>query len=117
MKKIKKKHGTKEYAQYIHATRRLKERYDIEITDQEYSQLVNYIKKGKTHYSDGTEVICLGRQSLRITLWCIFWRTHRLYAVYDKIHKTIATFLPYEWATKNGMEGAIDDSETALLGL
>ena len=99
--KRKDKH-TKEYAQMIHALRRLKERYDMDLCEGEYMSLRNYIRKGKSLYPDGTEAIFVGRQSLRITLWCLIFRNRRLWAVYDKIHKTIVTFLPEEWASRNG---------------
>lgn len=72
------------------------------LTEGEYLTLRNYIRKGKAVYPDGTETVFISRQSLRITLWCIIYKAKRLWAVYDKNHKTIVTFLPEEWATRNG---------------
>jgi len=93
----------KDNAQIQHARRRLLERYNIDVTIEEYLQICNFIKKRdrKPGMSEFIE-----KESTRVSHWLVNlekWAGKELWvpAVYDKKRKRIATFLPLE---------AMDDS-------
>lgn len=85
-------------AQIQHARRRLRERYEIEITVEEYLQICNYIKKRDR--KPGMSIF-VEKETNRITHWLVnleVWAGEELWVpvTYDKQRKRISTFLPLE---------------------
>lgn len=72
--------------QKSHAIRRLFERYEIRVNDNQYQNLVNLIKDNKARF--------ITRQSNRVTVFEISYLNRKLVACYDSSRKSIATFLP-----------------------
>lgn len=90
-KKRRSQPRTKASAQYLHAKKRALERYGIELTKDRYRALCQDIRLGA-----GT---CLGRQSLRVSVWriTVFMQEKPSVicnVVYDTSRGTIVTFLP-----------------------
>lgn len=107
-----KKQKTKKYAQQKHAMDRIgeKDRYGLDISEEEYYRLCGYIRKGKTIYADGTTLRFIKKQSSRVTIWNIIWKGDKsLIAVYDKDRKRIATFLPQEWLDRRSKNEPASD--------
>lgn len=80
---------SKTVCQKIHAKNRIKERFGFEINKHEYRYLISLIQNNKAQF--------IKRQSNRTSLFLIKIKNIETVAVYDKIRKTIVTFLPKEW--------------------
>lgn len=79
---------TKAQAQRIHATKRAEERYGMTLTRDMHHQLVKMIQSGKS--------TVIERQSLRVSVHELMIEDEPVRVVYDRIRKTIVTFLPFE---------------------
>lgn len=75
-------------AQIHHALQRAKERYSINLSIDDYLDLVRQIQAGHAKFVE--------RQSNRITLFEIRIRNFTVVVVYDKKRHVIVTFLPPE---------------------
>lgn len=86
--------------QRIHATKRAKERFDLDLNSKDYDQLVNMIQKGKAKF--------LRKQSNRVSLFNVNFKEQDMDIVYDKNRKTVVTFLypntPYDPSTEFSSE-------------
>lgn len=76
----------REKQQLKHAVRRAKERYGLYLTKHDYLNLVSQVRQGKA--------TCVGRDSLRVTVWVVAHIGVEMLAVYDSVRGRIATFLP-----------------------
>lgn len=72
-----------------HVRKRALERFAIEITKDEVSQILKSIRTGKAKF--------LHRQSLVVTHWQVRLREQDVAVVYDKKRKMIRTVLPLEF--------------------
>jgi len=77
--------------QKLHAQKRFKERYNKELLDSEYLQLLEMV--GQSEH--------LGRVSRQKSLKTILFKEQRIWFVYDKSEKTICTFLTKDQAIGN----------------
>lgn len=77
---------TKEDCQIRHAKLRAMQRYDLQLTDHQYHNLCNMVRKGATKI--------LFKQSNRVTIHKLEWNHITMTVVYDKIRNTIVSFLP-----------------------
>jgi len=87
----------KKDSECIHALKRLKERFNIEITKEEYKSIVNSIKNLGTGKKRIYEVKFLEKQSNARSLYKIYYNDIELYAIYNKINGSICTFLRKEF--------------------
>ena len=85
LKKLIRKSKGKRKNQIKHARRRFEARFDISLNSNQYTQLVNRIKKGKAEF--------VRRQSNRVTLWDIEFEGNLIRVVYDKKTSAIVTAL------------------------
>jgi len=83
-------HCTKAYAQGVHAIRRAAERYGLRIGKRTLQRLVADIQQGRGTF--------IRRQSNRVSLWQLNVEGRPVRVVYDRLRKTIVTFLPPESA-------------------
>lgn len=76
-------------AMRLHANRRARERYGIDLTDEVYKEIITNIKTKRG--VPGKKITC--------RVWQV--RTHykgrRLYVVYDRKREALITFLKPEW--------------------
>lgn len=86
MKKMIKKSKGKRKAQIKHALRRFDERFDLQLNDNQYKQIVNMIQKGRAEF--------IRKQSNRITHWDVTFQDQVIRVVYDKARKVVVTALP-----------------------
>jgi hypothetical protein len=93
MGKRRKKRGDKGACQLAHTKRRLLARYGLNVDISEVRALAKKIHKNQPSAS-GVFPECLGRQSLRLTIWAVSYRGVLLTLVYDSIRHTIVTALP-----------------------
>ena len=77
---------TKEDCQIRHAKLRAAQRYDLQLTDHQYNNLCNMVRKGASEI--------LFKQSNRVTIHKLEWNHITMTVVYDKIRNTIVSFLP-----------------------
>ncbi|EFK97107.1 hypothetical protein LDC_0880 [sediment metagenome] len=77
---------TKEKAQIRHAKMRASERYGLNLSDHEYFNLCNIIRKGGARIVD--------KQSNRVSIHELSWKNIDMTVVYDKLRGTIVSFLP-----------------------
>lgn len=82
--------GTKADAQQFHAINRLRQRYGVEITSDEYFRIVQLISK-PGHIQCAHFIM---KQSNRVSVWSVPYAGINLVAVYDRERKRICTFLP-----------------------
>jgi hypothetical protein len=80
--------GKKKVAQRRHAKRRAAERYGLELNRHDMRTLVEQIQHGDAEFIE--------RQSLRVSVWWVTVGGKRCRVVYDRLRKTIVTFLPEE---------------------
>jgi len=75
--------------QRVHAKRRAKERYDIDLTTEDLREMSRNIQNNdvETHRGSITNTR---------TFHVLNWRGQELPVVYDKIRKVVVTFLPIE---------------------
>ena len=80
----------KEQCQRIHAKKRAKERFGIDLNRHEYAKLVEDINTRRA--------ALVGKISKRIEVYVIYFKNgSKAHAIYDRTRKTIATFLPVSW--------------------
>ena len=79
-------------AQRKHAQQRLRQRFGIDLRDQEYNQLVHDFR----FYPESGRFEFLGRQSNRISFFKFFLAGHTVVGVYDRKTKQFRTFLTEE---------------------
>ncbi len=78
----------KSTSQKIHAVKRHKERYGFSISESDYNAIVNLVKLGNSKF--------LFSQSNRTSFRTVSFNSKQYFIVYDKIRKTIVTFLTEE---------------------
>jgi hypothetical protein len=83
-----KKLSGKSLSEYIHASKRAKERYDLELTPELENRFVNKIKKGRGEF--------VKRYSTNRTEWRLLHEGFYYRVIYDKLRKRIVTFLPIQ---------------------
>lgn len=81
---------SKTSAQQKHARSRAMQRFGINLTPAKQAAIVRMIQTGRAEKVD--------RQSHRVTRWLVTIDGDRMFVVYDKQRKTIATVMPPEWA-------------------
>jgi len=74
-----------------HFKRRVFERYNITINDNEYDFLVSKIKK-----NDKTVVQFLTKQTNRVSIQLLKYKEYEIVVVYDKLRKSLVSALPPE---------------------
>ncbi len=89
----------------LHAQKRLKERYGLDLTEAEYRSLGKKIRRGKAEF--------IKRQSLRVTHWNVDFKDQKIRVVYDKIRHQVITALPLETAPKT-IEKLVQESLKSL---
>jgi hypothetical protein len=77
---------SKHKAQILHARRRAKERFDLELTPKLRRQLIADIQAGRAWF--------VYRQSNRVSIWRVAVGKLTARVVYDSVRKSIVTFLP-----------------------
>lgn len=88
-RKMRRKHSTtKSKALTIHAIKRARERYDLDLTQENLAELVYLIQSELGFFVE--------RQSKRVSVWKIPYMDRILKVAYDKERKAIITFLPQE---------------------
>jgi hypothetical protein len=80
--------SSKAKSQKRHAARRLHERFDIQIKQHEYQELVRQIQSGQAKFIE--------KQSNRVKVLEVELRGIKIRVCYDKQRKTIITALPAE---------------------
>lgn len=80
--------NAKRKCQMRHARNRALERYGIDLSGQDYEEIIKLIQ------DDKRPAKVLFKESNRLTHFEVRWRGHKLKVVYDKQRKSIATFLP-----------------------
>lgn len=88
-KKLIRKSRGKRKGQIIHFSDRYKERIELNINDNQYTQIVNRIKKGKKG-----KVKFIRKQSNRVTIWEMMFEGELIKVVYDKKTKAAVTVMP-----------------------
>lgn len=89
--RIKKRKTPKKKTLMRHTTRRMAERMDMDITQNDISIMVRQIQQGQAELID--------RQSNRVTRWWVKLHDKEFPVVYDTDRKTIITVLKAEWVT------------------
>lgn len=82
------RHKRKSINQRIHAKRRFLERYGMTFSTRDLDAIVSQIKTGQASF--------ISRQSLRVTIWDVFYCGTLMRVVYDKNTKNIVTVFPHE---------------------
>lgn len=72
----------------LHAAKRARERYGLWLTPADIQDVVRLIQSGASRV--------VGEQSNVRKLHAVTWAGQELYALYDKRHKMVATFLTKE---------------------
>lgn len=81
---------SKSACQKKHAKNRARERFQIIFNNQQLKDIVQKIQKNQLKFIE--------RQSNRITIWELSLPDNKsCCVVYDKMRKTIVTFLPRDW--------------------
>ncbi len=81
------------YELYTHTKRRLLERYNIDITEQDYKKISKTIRRYGKHPPEGT-LSYIGRSSHNRTVWDIDIYGYKFIGVYDKKRHLLVTALP-----------------------
>jgi hypothetical protein len=92
---------SKAESEFKHAQRRARERYDIDLHQDRYTQLCKQIESGQGEF--------LGKQSLRLSVWRIQTVDSNgdkvsPVVIYDKSRHQIVTFLPPGITNAKGVE-------------
>lgn len=87
----------KTQAQRIHASRRAAERYGMKFGRAEQREFVKAIQTGKS--------TVIEKQSHRVTVHELIIEGEPVRVVYDRIRKTIVTFLPFEEVEDESLTG------------
>lgn len=77
---------SKKKSQKKHAKRRAFERYGIVLNEDELKQIASYIRKGKADL--------IRKRSNRVSVYMVRWKDKSYPVVYDRLRRTIVTFLP-----------------------
>ena len=85
--------SSKAKSQILHARMRIRERFDLDLKDDEMQSLANRIKKSYLDKHKGKAQF-VDRQSLRVSRWFVWFREQWFPVVYDNNRKTIVTVLP-----------------------
>jgi len=83
-----KKTRNKANAQKSHFSRRLKERYGIDLTQNMWESIISAIRKDKEN------AVHLEMRSNTRSVWSVVFQDEELFVVYDKSRNTLATALP-----------------------
>lgn len=83
---------TKASSQRAHTIKRLEERFNIEINNNDYNELCFICRRGQGKF--------ISRQSQRVTRWLVNFKKQEFIAVYDKTRGTVVTVLPKEYLGK-----------------
>ena len=75
----------KSKAQRSHAKKQYFKRFKVWLTNREYDEIINLIKKGKGKF--------IYKQSNRVSIFEITYKDITSHCVYDRKRQTIATFL------------------------
>ncbi len=70
----------------IHAKRQAFLRYGVTLNSADLRELIEAIRKG-----DG---VFIQKKSNRVSCWKVYWRGTPLVLLYDKVRKSVVTFLP-----------------------
>lgn len=87
-KMTKRNRISKAIAQKHHAQKRARERYGIELNHNRYSQIIYDIQNDNAKF--------IRRQSHRVSIFSIEIEGKECVVVYDRLRKTLASFLPLE---------------------
>lgn len=71
--------------QVRHARLRALQRYNVELMDSDIRTIVAMIQDGRARPIE--------RQSRRLTMFCVRYRSVQMYPIFDRTRKTIVTFL------------------------
>jgi hypothetical protein len=82
---MKKQKVSKAQCQRYHAKKRALERFDISLTTADLDKVVQTIQEGNAAF--------ITKQSHRISVFSILINEKKMNVVYDKVRKTIVTFL------------------------
>ncbi len=85
LKKLIRKSTGKKRNQIKHARKRFKKRFQIDINDNQYIQIINKIQKGRAEF--------IRRQSNRVSVWDVDFEGKLIRVVYDKKTTAIVTAL------------------------
>lgn len=97
MRKRRTKRNKKANNQRVHAFIRVKERYGFWLTKEDYNKLVQQIQSNKS--------IPLKKDTNRVSKHIVFYNDVLLYVCYDRVRKTIVTFLsPDMFETNYGIK-------------
>lgn len=88
MKRKKKKKLNKKDAQFLHAFKRAAQRYELDFTKRMKQEIVSQIQSGDAEFIE--------KQSNRVSLFWVNINDKHCKVVYDKIRKSIVSFLPQE---------------------
>jgi len=88
-----------------HTIRRLSERFNINVSEEEYNRLRNAIKHINSKHYEDIEVSILGAISTTKTFFKINYKGIRFTALYSNRRHTIVTVLTEEMEIKN-LKGA-----------
>lgn len=80
---------TKSVSERIHAQRRALERYKLSLTVEDLQRISRQIRTRK-------DVLFISKQSLRVSRWKVVYQDTTMYVVYDKLRRSIVTFLSPE---------------------
>lgn len=92
-----------------HLIKRLKQRFNIDATNNDIMQLVSYIKKGNSEY--------LGSQSNVRTLHKVNFCNVDMIAVYNKEKKLVHTVFPVEWLNTSKSFVKRSDKVSSMSGM
>lgn len=81
--------GDKRLRQVSHALRRARDRYDLDLNEEDLNAMVRQIQT-KTNAQH------IYTQSNRVTLWLVQYQGQQCRVVYDRSRKVIVSFLPKE---------------------
>lgn len=91
------KKSNKAHFQKIHAKRRALERYGFDLNNEKYNQIVRLIQRGEANF--------VRRQSLRVSIFSLFFEDKECVVVYDRFRKSLASFLPIEAKYEDTFKG------------
>lgn len=75
--------------QRLHAKKRARQRYDLDLNRKDLDAIVKQIQSS-------TDAFFIKRSSQRVTLWYVIYNKIPLRVVYDKDRKNVVTFLPWK---------------------
>lgn len=78
-----------------HARKRARERYGLEVTDEDYQEIAEQIRDGRA--------IKLGARSRKTNVYLTCCQGEDLVIVFDRGSKVIISCLPIDWELKRGI--------------